>query len=141
MSMTPPPWLLLAVNFLGSIYYTLFPLLSRKKNYVMPSPPPAQEKPSDPPGDLKLVTKDRCKFVVLLDFAETRARINIPCFSECWRLEKLYCKDFSIHAINSVDAALSSQSAHVAGFILESKWRFSNIEVSIVSEYTTLLNN
>ena len=107
----------------------------------MPSPPPAQEKPSDPPGDLKLVTKDRCKFVVVLDFAEIRARINIPCFSECWRLEKLYFKDFSIHAINSVDAALSSQSAHVAGFILESKWRFSNIEVSNVSEYTTLLNN
>ena len=53
--------------------------------------------------------------------------MNISYFLECWRLEKLYVKGFSIYAINSVDTALPSQSVHVAGFILKLKWRFSNI--------------
>ena len=34
-------------------------------------------------------------------------------------------------------AALSAQSLHIAGSILKSKWRFSKIEVSNVSEHTT----
>ena len=50
---------------------------------------------------------------------------------------KLYIKDFSIQAINSVDAALFTQSLHISGSISKSKWRFSSNEVSNVSEYTT----
>lgn len=107
---------------------------------MIPSPhaPGGKNKPSVPLGDLQwLVSKDICKFAVILDFAEIRERINIPYFLECWRLEYLYFKGFSIHAICSVDAALSTQSRHIVGSILKLKWRFSNIEVGNVSEYTT----
>ena len=46
---------------------------------------------------------------------------------------KLYIKDFAIHAINSVGAALSTQNLHISGSTSKSKWRFSSNGVSNVS--------